>query len=303
MPKLYPSYLNLTEKDWQKEISQALKMLASCNICPRNCQINRLRGESGFCQLKRLAVISSFHPHHGEEACLVGSRGSGTIFFAHCNLACQYCQNYDISQLDSGQEVEKENLAEAMITLQQIGCHNINFVSPTPNVPQILEALPLAIKIGLKVPLVYNCGGYDSIETLKLLDGIIDIYMPDAKYADKNFAQKYSLVSNYPEIMKKAIKEMYQQVGDLEIDDRGVAKKGLLVRHLVLPNNLAGTEKIMDFLAKEISKNTFVNIMAQYRPVYKANKFPEINRPITFEEFKKALQIARQKGLKRAYHH
>ncbi len=295
-------YLNLSSKDWQVRIKKAFERLTACNICPRNCRVNRLKNQKGFCRLGRYAVISNSHPHFGEERCLVGERGSGIIFFSHCNLACQYCQNYDISQLDFGQEVTEEKLAQIMIGLQKIGCHNINLVTTTPNIAQILKALPLAIKQGLNIPLVYNSSGYDGVNALKLLDGIIDIYLPDFKYADAKIAKQYSLVTDYPKIAQEAIKEMHRQVGDLVIDKNGIAQKGLLIRHLVLPNNLAGTDKILDFIAQKISKNTFVNIMDQYHPAYKAFYLKKINRSITKKEFQKALDWAREKGLSRIYY-
>lgn len=304
MKEKYPSYLNLSPKEWKARIAKALKMLESCQVCPRACQVNRLKPEKekkkGFCRLKRKAVISSFHPHFGEESPLVGSYGSGTIFFAHCNLTCQYCQNYDISQLRAGSESNKEELAQIMTKLQEMGCHNINFVTPSPNVPQILESLPLAVKNGLKIPLVYNTSSYDGLTSLKLLAGIVDIYMPDTKYASAKLALKYSLVPNYPMVMKKAIKEMFRQVGDLQVDQNGIATKGLLVRHLVLPEELAGTREIVQFLAS-LSKNTFVNMMDQYRPTYNARKYLELSRGLSSEEFEEAVKIAREVGLRRVY--
>ena len=246
-------------------------------------------------------MVSAFHPHFGEENVLVGSRGSGTIFFTSCNLACVYCQNYEISQLRIGGEISFERLAEIMIELQNKGCHNINLVSPTSHVPAIVKALFIAREQGLKLPLVYNTNAYDSVETLKLLDGIVDIYMPDAKYSADIIALKYSNAPKYYEIMKKAIKEMYRQVGDLMINKEGIAVRGLLVRHLVLPNNLAGTEEIVEFLAKEISQNTFLNIMDQYYPYFKANQYSELSRRITNEEYLQAVNLAKKAGLKRLY--
>lgn len=296
---MYPSYLNLSKKELETKTEKLFKKLENCEICPRKCRVNRLKNEKGFCQLGNLPMVSSYHPHFGEESVLVGTHGSGTIFFTSCNLACVYCQNYDISQLRIGEIISFEELAEAMINLQNLGCHNINFVTPTPQVPQIVKALSIAIKRGLKIPLVYNTNSYDSVEILKLLDGIIDIYLPDAKYSNNEIALNYSQVPNYFEIMKKAIKEMWQQVGNLIINDEGIAVKGLLVRHLVLPNNLAGSEKIFEFLAKEVSVNTFINIMDQYYPCYKASHYPELKRKITQEEYKKTIELAKKFNLKK----
>jgi len=244
-------------------------------------------------------VVSSYNPHFGEEDPLVGRGGSGTIFFAWCNLKCQYCQNYDISQLGHGREVEPEALASMMLWLQEHGCHNINFVSPTHVVPQILAGLLLAAQAGLRLPLVYNTGGYDSLNTLTLLDGVVDIYMPDMKYADAEIAERYSKVKNYPAVNQAAVREMHRQVGDLVIDEDGVAQRGLLVRHLVLPGGLAGTAEIVRFLAEEISLNTYLNVMAQYRPCYRADRFPELNRSLTAEEYAEAVSLALQAGLTR----
>lgn len=294
----YPSYLNLSKKEWQKRIKKAENLLNSCRLCPRKCGVNRLADQkTGFCQMGNNPVVSSFNAHFGEERCLVGFGGSGTIFFTSCNLACVYCQNFEISQLRLGDEVTIKHLAEMMIILQQKGCHNINFVSPTIWVPQIIKALAKAIDGGLNLPLVYNTGGYDSVETLKLLYGIFDIYMPDIKYSNDKIGEKYSLAPNYWTQVQKAVKEMHHRVGDLIINKNGLAKKGLLIRHLVLPNNLAGTKKIMRFLAEQISKNTYVNIMAQYYPTNKAYQYPEISRRITNEELNQALKIAKNLGI------
>ncbi len=257
-----------------------------------------MAGEKGKCQVTDQALVSSYGPHFGEEAPLVGRRGSGTIFFSYCNLKCIFCQNYTISQLGEGVPVSKEELARIMLSLQEKGCHNVNLVSPTHVVPHILEALELAVEQGLRLPLVYNTGGYDSLETLKLLDGVVDIYMPDMKYSDEKVAEKLSGVKNYPQVNRAAVKEMHRQVGDLEIVD-GIARRGLLVRHLVLPNNLAGTHEIVRFLAQEISPNTYLNIMAQYHPCYRAYELPELGRPITEEEFIRAQEEALRAGLKR----
>jgi len=315
---MYPFYLNLSKKELKNRIEKLFRILKNCEICPRKCHVNRLKGEKGYCQLGYLPVVSAYHPHFGEEAPLVGKYGSGTIFMTSCNLSCVFCQNYEISQLRIGEEVSFEELAGMMIELQSVGCHNINFVTPTPQVPAILKSLEIAIEKGLKIPLVYNTSSYDSLEVLKLLDGIFDIYLPDAKYSDDKIAQKYSNAPNYFEIMKKTIKEMHRQVGDLIISNlksqnskpklksqnfdnipEGVALRGLIVRHLVLPNNLAGSEKIFEFIANEISKNTFLNIMDQYWPAYKAHQYPELSRRITKEEFEDAINLAKKFGLKR----
>jgi len=303
---MYPSYLNLSKKGFNLRLNRLFKILENCQICPRKCRIDRLKGEKGYCQLADLPVVSAHHPHFGEESILVGPSsnlggGSGTIFFTSCNLSCVYCQNYEISQLRIGKEISFERLAEMMISLQNQGCHNINFVTPTPQVPQIIKSLVIAIENGLKIPLVYNTNAYDSVKVLKLLDGIIDIYMPDAKYSDNKIALKYSNAPDYFEIMKAAIKEMHRQVGDLILDERGIALRGLLVRHLALPNNLAGSEKTFQFLAKEISKNTFLNIMDQYWPCYKAHQYPELSRKITQKEYQETVDLAKKAGLKRLY--
>lgn len=296
MIKKYPLYLNLSQKELLKRVKKLLSILERCSLCPRHCKVNRLKNQKGFCKIGRKAKVFSFHPHFGEERCFVGRRGSGTIFFSGCNLACVFCQNYEISQINMGKEISLKKLAEMMIELQKMSCLNINLVSPTHQVAQILEALPLAIEKGLKLPLVYNTNAYDEPAVLKLLEGIIDIYMPDFKYSDNRLALKYSKAPNYFEIAKKAIQIMHQQVGDLLIED-GIAKKGLLVRHLVLPKYIAGTEKIIKFLAK-LSKNTAVNIMAQYYPCWKAFSFPELSRPPTFKEIKKAKNFAFKYGLR-----
>ena len=244
-------------------------------------------------------MVSSFNAHFGEEEPLVGQHGSGTIFFTNCNLKCQFCQNYEISQLGEGREIEPEELAAMMLHLQGRNCHNINFVSPTHVIPQILEALLIAAEKGLRVPLVHNSGGYDSREALELLDGIVDIYMPDMKYGDAEAGRTYSKVEDYPSVNQAGIKEIHRQVGDLTMDGQGIAQRGLLVRHLVLPNNLAGTGDIVQFLAEEISPETYLNVMAQYRPTYKAHLYPEINRRPSAQEMEKAMELALAAGLTR----
>jgi putative pyruvate formate lyase activating enzyme len=249
------------------------------------------------CRTGERAVVTSFAPHHGEEPPLRGRRGSGTIFFSWCNLRCVYCQNWEISQKGHGQEVEPEHLARMMLGLQEMRCHNINFVSPSHVVAQILEGLLLAARQGLHLPLVYNTGGYDSIESLELLEGVIDIYMPDAKYGSSEVARRYSHVRNYVEVNQAALREMHRQVGDLVLDARGVARRGLLVRHLVLPGELADTERVLRFLAHEISPRTCVNVMDQYRPVYRAHRYPQIARRISGGEFRRAIGRMREYGL------
>ncbi|MEO0099812.1 MAG: radical SAM protein [candidate division WOR-3 bacterium] len=292
------SYLSINLKEIREK---ALSLLAECRICPRECGVNRLKNERGHCQTGRYALVSSYGPHFGEEPELVGSSGSGTIFFSYCNLNCLYCQNYEISQLGEGREKDREALAKIMVYLQEIGCHNINLVSPTHIVPQFLEALELAVKEGLKIPIVYNSGGYDKVETLKLLEGIIDIYMPDAKYSDDENAKRYSNAPNYFATNKRALKEMHRQVGDLVCDERGIAQRGLIIRHLVLPNRIAGSFRVLEFIAREISKDTYVNIMAQYRPCYHASRYLELSRRITDEEFKEVIEYARSLGLHRGF--
>jgi len=280
-------------------VARARAVLEECCLCPRHCGVNRLAGESGKCRVTSQVAVSSYGPHFGEESPLVGRHGSGTIFFACCNLQCVFCQNYTISHFGEGSVVDNEELARMMLSLQSSGCHNVNLVSPTHVVPYILEALEIAVSKGLYLPIVYNSGGYDSVETLKLLDGVVDIYMPDMKYFDEKTAERFSGVKNYPEVNRAAVKEMHRQVGDLQIDEQGVAQRGLLVRHLVLPNGLAGTEAAVHFLAQEVSTNTYLNVMAQYHPCYQAFDIPQLARPVSREEFNEAVDLARQQGLHR----
>lgn len=295
-----PAYIKAYEKGLlQKNVEKAIQILEECHLCPRNCGVNRLKGEKGFCQASFLPEVSSYSPHFGEERPLVGNHGSGTIFLTHCSLKCLFCQNFSISHLGDGQEVSFEILGRMMVELQKLGCHNINFVTPTHYVPQILKALPFAVEKGLSVPLVYNSGGYDSVQTLKLLAGIFDIYMPDFKYSDNKVSQEYSQAPDYPQIAKLAFKEMHRQVGDLLIDERGIALKGLLVRHLVLPRGLAGTKEVMRFLASEISKNTYVNVMDQYYPCGKIPLNSPLKRRISEEEYKEALEAEKKEGITR----
>lgn len=282
----------------QEKIEKAYKILENCTLCPNRCKVNRLEGELGDCKVGKDPMISSASPHFGEEAPLVGQHGSGTIFLTGCNLHCLYCQNYEISHSMMGKVVSVEEFASQMLYLQKLGCHNINFVTPTHQVPQILAALEIAIPKGLKVPLVYNTGGYDSIQELKLMDGVIDIYMPDFKYWDPEVAKKFSSgAKNYPEVARAAFREMHRQVGDLIINKEGIAERGMLIRHLVLPERLAGTAGVMHFIATELSKDSYVNIMDQYRPCGEAWDFPPLDRRITYEEYKEAIEIAKKEGL------
>ena len=282
-----------------KRAMEIHRKLENCDLCPRKCHINRIKGETGSCGVGELAWVSSYGPHHGEEEPLRGRYGSGTIFFSGCNLHCVYCQNAEISQQLSGRPVTTRELSSFMLELQTLGCHNINLVSPTHVAGQIAMAIAMAAEHGLSLPIVYNTGGYDSLETLALLDGMIDIYMPDMKYADAQIGKKYSKVPNYPEINQTVIKEMHRQVGDLQINSDGIATRGLLIRHLVLPNNLAGTKKIVSFLANNISPNTYLNVMDQYHPAFQSNTLPDINRQISDEEYQQAVQWALTAGLKR----
>lgn len=283
----------------RERIEKANALLESCTVCPRNCRVNRTKGERGYCRARFLPEISSYSPHFGEERPLVGTHGSGTIFLTHCNLRCLFCQNYAISHAGDGREVSLENLAQMMVELQRSGCHNINFVTPTHFVPQILAALPAAVELGLRVPLVYNTGGYDSAEMLRLLDGVFDIYMPDFKFSRGETAQECCSSPDYPEIAGEAVREMHRQVGDLFLDGSGIALRGLLVRHLVLPQGLAGTQEVMHFLATEISKNTYVNIMDQYYPCGDIPVGSPLERRITRREYEDAVAAARAEGLTR----
>jgi putative pyruvate formate lyase activating enzyme len=300
MEAYQPAYLKLFEDgELKARLAQAYQLMERCNLCAWECGVNRLQGKRGVCRTGELARVSSYGPHLGEEDPLRGWRGSGTIFFTRCNLHCQFCQNHEISQTDNGNEVTPQRLAVIMLDLQVAGCHNINLVSPSHVIPQILAGLLIAAEAGLSLPLVYNTGGYDSMAALKLLDGIIDIYMPDMKYASASIGLRYSKVRIYPQVNQAAVKEMHRQVGNLQIDQQGLAQHGLLVRHLVLPNNLAGTQQIVKFLAEEISRDTYLNLMDQYRPEFNAGQFPMLNRPITQSEYQAARRMAFEAGLHR----
>lgn len=293
-----PSYLTLLKNGILEARTQTLKrMLENCVLCPHQCQVNRLAGERGYCQTLDNVVIASASAHFGEEAELVGDHGSGTIFFSHCNLKCVFCQNYEISTCGEGEEITSGELAGIMLHLQKRKCHNINLVSPGHVIPQIVEAIFIAAQKGLNIPIVYNTNAYDLTDTLRLLDGIIDIYMPDLKFADDEAGRKYLGVKKYATIAKSAIKEMYRQVGDLLTDEQRIAERGLLIRHLVMPANLAGTDEILSWIATELSKDTYVNLMAQYYPANRAAEYPELSRRVTHEEYLQALKMARDLGL------
>jgi putative pyruvate formate lyase activating enzyme len=294
-------HILLERGELARRLERARELMNPCRLCPRECGARRLEGEEGsFCGTGAEAIVSSIGPHFGEEPPLVGHGGSGTIFFCGCSLGCLFCQNYTISHRREGVPVGAETLARGMLDLERLGCHNVNLVTPTHVVPQILEALIIAAEEGLSVPLVYNSSGYESLETLALLDGVIDVYMPDAKYWHPEVAERYSRASDYPEVMRAALIEMHRQVGDLEVVS-GVAERGLLVRHLVMPNGVAGTKEIVEFIAGEISRESYVNVMEQYRPCYRANEFPLISRRLTLEEYEEARRLAAGAGLHRGF--
>jgi putative pyruvate formate lyase activating enzyme len=310
-----PVYLELLETgELDRRIDSLYQILESCQLCPRKCHENRLRGQRGHCQAGARLMVSSYHPHFGEEAPLVGegkglviahafglnpSGGSGTIFLTNCNLLCVYCQNYDISHLAEGREVSEDEVASMMLILQGRGCHNINLVTPTHYAPQLVKAIKLAAEGGLHLPVVWNCGGYENVEVIKLLDGIIDIYMPDIKYGDAAPAKRYSNAPDYFDRCREAVREMHRQVGDLRLDYSGIAYRGLLIRHLVLPGGLAGTKKVLKFIANEISKDSYINIMGQYRPAGEAYNYPELNRYPSRQELVEAIDMAKELGLTR----
>ncbi|ODA44909.1 radical activating enzyme [Thermodesulfovibrio sp. N1] len=295
-----PAYLKLHRSGELKERAEKLwKIMEKCQLCPRKCGVNRLKGMKGVCRAPgSKLVISAFHPHFGEERPLVGKRGSGTIFFTHCNLRCVFCQNWEISHIGRGTERSINDLADMMLFLQKIGCHNINLVTPTHYSPHILKALDVAVEKGLTLPLVYNTSGWERLEILKVLDGIVDIYLPDIKYWESSMSSKYSSgAETYPDITKEAVLEMHRQVGTAKPAKDGIIYRGLIIRHLVMPNNVAGSEKIMEWIAKVLPKDTYVNIMAQYTPLYKAFDYPEISRRITKEEYVKVVNKAKELGL------
>ena len=301
-----PAYLKLYEQDssiFEERREKALKLLEECIVCPRDCRVNRLEDEHGICRSGRYANVSSAFPHHGEEAGLRGRNGSGTIFFSFCNLKCVFCQNHELSWQGQGTELDAGQLAGLMIDLQNSGCHNINFVTPEHVVPQLMEAIPIAVEKGLRVPLVYNTSAYDSMHSLELMDGIIDIYMPDFKFWDRENARRFMAAEDYPDVAREAVREMHRQVGPLRFSEKGIALRGLLIRHLVMPEQTAGSDEIFRFLSNEISKDTWVNIMDQYRPdgmvLRKPDKYAEISRGIYRSEYDRAVRSARSHGLYR----
>ena len=299
MSSTWPGYLKLMENgELGRRAREATAVLADCTVCPRQCYVDRRQaGPQSYCHTGHAAIVSSALPHHGEEGCLRGRNGSGTIFFSQCNLRCVFCQNFDISWEGHGRAVTSRQMADLMLALQNQGCHNINLVTPSHVVPQILEGLLVAAEEGLRLPLVYNTGGYDRLETLKWLDGVIDIYMPDFKFWSPAMAEELAQAADYPEVARAAVKEMHRQVGDLALDQHGLAYRGLLVRHLVMPGGLEETRQILRFVAREVSPETFINIMPQYRPAGLAARYSEITQPLGQAEFEEALAMARQEGL------
>jgi putative pyruvate formate lyase activating enzyme len=292
----------ISDTELQNRIKAAYQFLEHCRVCPRECGVNRLKDEkTGFCRSGLNPVISSVSPHHGEEPPLSGTKGSGTIFFTNCNLKCAYCQNYPISQMGTGSERTIGELACQMLWLQEQGCHNLNLVTPTHFMPQIVKALGIAKERGFNLPLVYNTSGYESVEALRLLDGIVDIYLPDMRYSDEKVALKYSIAPHYVEINRATVKEMFRQVGNLELDENSVAKRGLIIRHLVLPGGISGTEGVMKFLAEEISKEVHISLMSQYFPAYRASEFKELNRRITAKEYEEASRVMQKYGLENGW--
>jgi putative pyruvate formate lyase activating enzyme len=298
MREYAPGYTKLFQAgELDNRIRILNERLKVCIVCPHHCKVDRPNNKRGFCRAGADMVIDGYGPHYGEESVLVGKGGSGTIFFSYCTLQCVFCQNCEISHHGEGYEITPSELAEIMLSLQNKGCHNINFVSPSHFVPQIAEAVSLAAKDGLTLPLVYNTGGYDEVDTLKLLEGIIDIYMPDIKFGGNAKAKKYTKSAKYFDIVKSAIKEMHRQVGDLRMNEEGIAYKGLLIRHLVMPENIADTDKVLEFTANEVSKDTFINIMSQYYPAHKSYAFPELSRRISRNEYNEAVKYAKELGM------
>jgi putative pyruvate formate lyase activating enzyme len=297
-----PSYIRLHEKGELRQRVQILnEFLRECLLCPRQCRVNRLEGETGYCKAGAGLEISSAFPHFGEEPPLVGRHGSGTIFLTHCNLRCVFCQNYDISHLGRGELLTLSDMAKVMLRLQEMGCHNINFVTPTHYVPQIIASFPEAIEMGLRLPIVYNCSGYESIEVIRLLKDIVDVYMPDVKFMKGEYSEKFCNAPDYPWVTKNVLEEMHCQVGDLTLNSDGIAERGLLIRHLVMPKEVSSSEEVFQFIAEKISVHSYINVMEQYRPEFRAEGYPEINRRITPKEYLEAIQMAKRFGLYRGF--
>ena len=300
-----PSYLFLYQSgELQKRAELLEKRLVSCDLCPQNCRVDRLAGERGFCRSGALPIVASVCAHHGEEPPLSGTKGSGTIFFGNCNMRCVYCQNYQVSQDPRkmhAHEMSVEELAREMLRIQALGCHNINLVSPSHFVPQIVMALSAAVPLGLHLPLVYNTSGYDSLEVIKVLDGIVDIYLPDIRYASNDVAKKYSRAPDYVEHTRAAIKEMHRQVGLLKVDENGIARRGMIVRHLILPGGLAGSAESLTWLAKSISPDVYMSVMAQYYPAHRAARFPELARRITLAEYQQVTALMDRLGMENGW--
>jgi putative pyruvate formate lyase activating enzyme len=300
----WPAYIDTWKSGaLSRRIDEALRALESCTVCPRDCRIDRLADEKKVCRVGRRAVVSSWFAHFGEEDCLRGWNGSGTIFFSWCNLKCVFCQNWEISNEGAGEEVDARNLADMMLDLAAQGCHNINFVTPEHVVPQVLESLPYALEAGLRLPIVYNTSAYDSLHSLQLMDGLVDIYMPDFKYWDPSTCARLLKAKDYPERARAAVLEMHRQVGDLDVGSDGLARRGLLVRHLVMPDGLDDSGLIFDWLASDVGRNTYVNIMDQYHPdglvARQPDRYPHLARPLRESEHEQALELARAAGLHR----
>ncbi len=300
-PKSGARYLSLSEGDWREKTRAAMDLLAPCRLCPRACGADRLKGETGVCGGGDMAEVSSYNDHRGEEPPLSGYNGSGTIFFSRCNLKCVFCQNYPISHLGNGRRTAAGEISRMMLDLQKRGCHNVNFVTPTHMMPFIVEAMPLAAAGGLRVPLVYNCGGYEALEALEILDGVVDIYLPDMKYGSDEPAKVFSGAPDYVEHNRRAILEMHRQVGDLVLDDEGIAVSGLIIRHLVLPEGLAGSDSVLEFIAEKVSRSAAISLMSQYFPAHKAFEHPSVSRRPSREEYRAAVRTLEELGLENGW--
>ncbi len=295
------AYATMDRSELQRRVEAARELMERCRICPRSCGVNRLSGEVGGCGVGSELRVASINAHYGEEPPISGTHGSGTVFFSGCNLGCVYCQNYPISQLRYGQLIDEESLARRMVGLQERGCHNINLVTPSHMVYHILSTVALARDRGLWVPLVYNTSGYDSLESLRLLDGVVDIYLPDMRYSSDQNAWRYSHAQGYVAVNRAAVREMYRQVGPLVTDEEGIALRGLIVRHLVLPGGISGSQEVFRFISQEVGSDVPVSLMDQYFPCYRAASYPEVNRAITATEYHEALWTLEQEGLKRGW--